>query len=91
MHNLTHVSDVTNEGFRYKIFITHTVGRSFGRSVGRLVRFGKPLNSSGLLSRIESNASFRGVEEEFHQRGLFPLLLRSSLIGRFCRVEMSGI
>ena len=69
MHNLTHVSDVTNEGFRYKIFITHTVGRS----VGRLVRFGKPLNSSGLLSRIESNASFRGVEEELHQRGVVSL------------------
>jgi len=32
MHNLTHVSDVTNEGFRYKIFITHTVGLSVGQS-----------------------------------------------------------
>jgi hypothetical protein len=69
MHNLTYVSDVTNEGFIYKIFITDTVGLS----VGRLVRFGKPLNSSGLLSRIESNASFRGVEEELHQRGVVSL------------------
>jgi len=32
MHNLTHVSDVTNEEFRYKIFITHTVRWSVGRS-----------------------------------------------------------
>ena len=79
MHNLTHVSDVTNEEFRCKIFITHTVHRSVGRSVGRLVRFGKPLNSSGLLSRIESNVSFRGGEEEQHRGGGVVSLATSQL------------
>jgi hypothetical protein len=73
MHNLTHVSDVNNEEFRYKIFITHNVCRSVGLSVGWFVLFCKPLNSYGLLSRIESNASFRGVEEELRQRGVVSL------------------
>jgi len=47
VHNLTHVSDVTNEGFRYKIFITHTVGRSVG--------------SSDLASRLIHQACWAGL------------------------------
>jgi hypothetical protein len=85
LHNLTRklMSDVTNGGFWYKILITQCVGVS-GRS-------DNPLSSGCLLSGIVSNASCWSSGSSLVREGLFSLLLCSSLIGRFSRVEMSGI